>query len=251
MAIDEPNLLGFGQMKKYFNKKMIVAFFSFSVCGAHAAEYVIINQDVTGGGSVDQIKLTDEGRDFYTFSVISKGKEILKNENLVPKTIKNSGGLEIFQGLSVVDRNISLRYRFCSPSKGVCYDRNIIGSFKDGQFFFSREEAIASADKISLSGTFYQRPALPMASLSYQSLLENNDNAEKLFGNIYGSCVAEQGGDSLTKISEALEKDIPDEWVLAPGCVTPALIFNLKAQNYLTPKAANKYLSRSEGGSSK
>ncbi|MBX8574469.1 hypothetical protein [Pseudomonas cichorii] len=226
-----------------FTRYILSFYFVFSVGATSAADYLTIHQDVTGDGVADQIVVNGDDSEFYTLSITSKGKEILKNKNLILRTIKNSGGLDIFQGVSVTDKNISIRYRFCSPSKGVCYDRNIVSSFKEGHFFFSREEATANADKIAVSGVFYQRPPTPLESLSYQSLLENNDNAEKLFSNIYGSCVAYQGGDSLTKISEALEKDNPDEWVLAKGCVNPALVYSLEAQEYLSHSAASKYLS--------
>jgi hypothetical protein len=219
----------------------IVALLSSCIGLANASDFIVINRDVTGDGNIDQIKLIDSNAEFYELIVESGGKEILKNENLVPKTLKNSGGLEVFQGLSVVDGNISIRYRFCSPSSSVCYLRNIISNFKDGQFVFSREETASSADKIALVGTFYQKPAVPLKSLSYQFLLENNDNATKLFASTYGRCVVEMDGDSLVKISDELEKDSPNEWVLEKGCVTPALVFALQVQKYLSSKAASRY----------
>lgn len=238
------------KIRKYFGKGIfIVALLSSCIGLANASDFMVLNRDVTGDGSIDQIKLIDSNAEFYELTVESNGKEILKNENLVPKTLKNSGGLEIFQGLSVVDGDISIRYLFCSPSNSVCYLRNIISDFKDGQFVFSREETVSSADQIALVSTFFQKPTAPLKSLSYQSLLENNDNAMKLFANTYGSCVVEMEGDSLVKISDELEKDSPNEWVLEKGCVTPALVFALQVKKYLSPKAASKYFSLSDAAS--
>ncbi|UZE11872.1 hypothetical protein [Pseudomonas sp. B21-053] len=236
--------------RKYFGKGIfIVALLSSCIGLANASDFMVLNRDVTGDGSIDQIKLIDSNAEFYELTVESYGKEILKNENLVPKTLKNSGGLEIFQGLSVVDGNISIRYLFCSPSNSVCYLRNIISDFKGGQFVFSREETVSSADQIALVSTFFQKPTVPLKSLSYQSLLENNDNAMKLFANTYGSCVVEMDGDSLVKISDELEKDSPNEWVLEKGCVTPALVVALQVKKYLSTKAASKYFSLSDAAS--
>lgn len=230
-------------MKRVFCMQVIAAVIFCCLGSANATDYLLINQDLTGDGATDQVKLTDEVSEFYTLRVISKGKEILRNPNLVPKSMKNDGGLEVFQGVSVVDQNISLRYRFCSPSMGVCYDRNLIGGFKEGQLFFLREETVTSAEKIALSGIFYSQSEVLMESLSYQSLLEDSDNAEKLFSSTYGSCVADLGGDSLARISEELEKDTPNDWVLAKGCITPALVFNLNAQGYLSTAALGRYLA--------
>lgn len=239
-----------GQMKKYFDKGIsIFALLISYISVANASDFIVINRNVTGDGNIDQIRLVDSNAEFYELTVHSGGKEILKNENLIPRTLKNSGGLEVFQGLSVVDGDISIRYRFCSPSSSVCYLRNIISNFKDGQFVFSREETISSADQIALVGTFYQKPAVPLKSLTYQSLLENNDNATKLFASTYGSCVVEMDGDSLVKISDELEKDSPNEWVLEKGCVTPALVFALQVQKYLSSKAASRYFGLSDSAS--
>ncbi|MEB0225356.1 hypothetical protein QN414_13675 [Pseudomonas sp. 5S1] len=229
-------------MKNFFDKRVFtIGLLSACIGHVNAADFLLLNRDVTGDGNLDQVKLADNGSEFYTLSVISGGKELLRNENLVPRTLKNSGGLDIFQGLSVVDGNITIRYRFCSPSSSVCYFRNIISSFKDEKFVFSREETVASADKIALSGVFYKKPVSPLASLSYQSLLEDNDSATNMFSSTYGKCAVEMDGDSLVKISEELEKDSPNEWVLKKGCVTPALVFTLQAQKYLSPNAASRY----------
>ncbi|MHC8329746.1 hypothetical protein [Pseudomonas sp. LB1P83] len=237
-------------MRKFFGKKMIaVALLSSCIGYASASDFLVLNRDVTGDGNLDQVKLTDNDTEFYTLSVVSGGRELLKNEALVPKVIKNSGGLEVFQGLSVADGSISIRYRFCSPSSSVCYLRNVVSIFKDGKFFVSREEAVANADKIALTGVFYRKPAIPLDSLTYQSLLENNDSATKLFASIYGNCVVEMDGDSLVKISDELEKDSPSEWVLRKGCITPALVFALQAQKFLSPKAASNYFSKSGAAS--
>lgn len=237
-------------MRKFFGKSMIaVALLSSCIGYASASDFLVLSRDVTGDGNLDQIKLIDNGTEFYKLSVSSGGRELLKNEALVPKAIKNSGGLEVFQGLSVADGNISIRYRFCSPSNSVCYLRNIVSFFKDGKFSVSREEAVVNADKIALTGVFYRKPAVPLDSLTYQSLLENNDSATKLFTSTYGSCVVEMDGDTLVKISDELEKDSPSEWVLKNGCITPALVFVLQAQKYLSPKAASNYFNKSGAAS--
>lgn len=233
-------------MKKFFDKKIIaVALLGSCIGYASASDFLVISRDVTGDGNLDQIKLTDNDTELYTLSVSSGGRELLRNEALVPKAIKNSGGLEVFQGLDVADGNISIRYRFCSPSSSVCYLRNVVSIFKDGKFSVSREEVVANADKIALTGIFYWKPTVPLESLTYQSLIENNVSATKLFAGTYGSCVIEMGGDSLMKISEELEKDSPSDWILKDGCITPALVSALQAQKYLSPKAASSYLSKS------
>ncbi len=209
---------------------------------ANASDFLVMKRDVTSDGNPDTIKLIDKGGQFYTLSVISNDREILHNEELVPNSIKNKGGLEVFQGLSVADNNISLRYRFCSPSSSVCYDRSIIAFFKDEQFLLLNEEVVASADNISLSNTFYQKEKVPFSSVTYQSLVENNDKAEAAYSSVFGACVAGLGGDALAKISEELEKNSPGDWVMRKGCVTPALVFNLETQKYLSHKAAMRYL---------
>jgi hypothetical protein len=215
---------------------------------ADASNLLVINRDVTGDGELDEVKLVGNDGLFYTLSIISNGKEILRNENLVPKGIVNKGGLEIFQGLSVADRNISLRYRFCTPSKSVCYDRTIVGAFKEDKFVVLREGVVASADKIALSEIFNKKTEMLLSSLTYQSLIAHNENAENLFSGMYGDCVLGLGGDALTKISEELEKASPDNWVMSKGCVTAALVFNLEAQKYLSREAASRYLSAIETG---
>ncbi|WP_028620469.1 hypothetical protein [Pseudomonas sp. Ant30-3] len=109
-------------MKKLFDKKIIVVALLGGCIGyASASDFLVISRDVTGDGNLDQIKLTNNNTELYTLSVSSGGRELFRNEALVPKAIKNSGGLEVFQGLDVADGNISIRYRFCSPSSSVCY----------------------------------------------------------------------------------------------------------------------------------
>lgn len=228
-------------MKKFFAKLAVCFCLGLPAGTANAADYILINQGVKGSG-FDQVKLADESPNFYSLIIVSKGKNIFKNSTLIPKTARSSGGMDIFQGISLVDNNISIRYRFCSPSKGVCYDRNIISGIKNGEFIFLREEAVAFADNIALSKVFLQSPKAPLASLSYQWLLETNGNIENSFNDIYGSCVSGLGGDSLLRISEALEKKTPDSWVLAKGCVTPALVFILGSQNYLSLNGVSNYL---------
>lgn len=207
-----------------------------------AKDYLIINQDLTRGGEY-QVKLRDVGTEFYRLSIFSKGVEVLYNDQLIPRGIKSSGGLDMFQGIFVVDNSISIRYRFCSPSKSVCYDRNLISNLRQGQFYFLEEEVITTVDKIALAEVFYPKRPILLASLTFQDLLENNDMPESVFNNVYGDCVAKLGGDSLMKISEELEKDSPGDWVLRKGCVTVALVFNLEAQKYISQKAAYNYLS--------
>lgn len=181
-------------MKKYFGKAVLLFYLVATVSRSDASDFLVMYQDVTRDGELDEIKLLDNGGPFYTLSVVSKGEEILHNEKLIPKIISNKGGLDIFQGVSVTDHNISIRYRFCSPSSSICYDRNLVGVFKGEEFILLKEEVVAAADKISLSDTFYQKTEVLLNSLSYESLIENNENAEMLFGKIYGSCVAGLGG---------------------------------------------------------
>lgn len=230
-------------MKRYFGKAVLLFFLVATVGRAVASDFLVMYQDVTRDGELDEIKLLDNGGPFYTLRVVSKGDEILHNEKLIPKKISNEGGLDIFQGVSVADHNISIRYRFCGPSSSICYDRNLVWVFEGKKFILLKEEVVAAADKISLSDAFYQKTEILLSSLTYESLIENNENAEMLFGRIYGSCVAGLGGDALMKISEALEKSTPDEWVMKDGCVTDALVFNLEAQKYLSYEAALRYLS--------
>ncbi|MDG2969458.1 hypothetical protein PUN49_20775 [Pseudomonas extremaustralis] len=230
-------------MKKYFGKAVLLFYLVATVSRSDASDFLVMYQDVTRDGELDEIKLLDNGGPFYTLSVVSKGEEILHNEKLIPKIISNKGGLDIFQEVSVTDHNISIRYRFCSPSSSICYDRNLVGVFKGEEFILLKEEVVAAADKISLSDTFYQKTEVLLNSLSYESLIENNENAEMLFGKIYGSCVAGLGGDALMRISEELENNTPDEWIMKNGCVTPALVFNLEALGYLSYRAVLRYLS--------
>lgn len=233
-------------MKRYFGKAVLLFFLVATVGHADASDFLVIYEDVTRDGGVDEIKLLDNGTPFYTLSIVSKGGEILHNEKLIPKKISSKGGLDIFQGISVADHNISMRYRFCSPSSSICYDKNFVWVFKGGEFILLKEEVVAAADKVSLSDVFYQKTEVLLSSLTYESLIENNENAELLFSSIYGRCVAELGGDALVKISEELEKTAPEEWVMKDGCVTAALAFNLVALEYLSYKAALRYLSVSE-----
>lgn len=244
MLSEEFNLKGYGKVKKYFGNLFFgLSVFGFSIV-ASANDYIEISADVTGDGQADIIKLTSDDSDFYKLVIISNGKEILSNSNLVPaRTIKNSGGLDVFHGLSVVDGNLVIQYYFCVLSTSVCYSRNVVGTYKDGKVLFSREEVVASAEKIVTNGVFYQRPAESLSNLSYQTLLENDGNAKKLFSSSFGTCVQELGGDSLMKISEELEKKKPAEWVLKTGCVTPALVFGLQGQGLLTLEAASRYIS--------
>lgn len=234
-------------MKNYLGDFALVFCLGASVGVANASDFLVINRDITGDGNLDEVKLIDNGGKFYTLSIVSSGKEILRNDALVPKGVTNKGGLEVFQGLSVADRNVSIKYRFCSPSSSICYDRDVVSFFKDDKFFVLREGVVAAADKIALVEGFYKKSEVSLSLLTYQSLIENNENAEALFSSIYGDCLAALGGDALTKISEELEKESPDEWVMKKGCVTAALVFNLEAQKYLSYKAALRYLSVSEG----
>lgn len=110
------------------------------------------------------------------------------------------------------------------------------------------EGVVAAADKIALVDVFYQKTEKQLSSLTYQSLIENNENAEMLFSSMYGDCVTGLGSGALAKISEELEKDFPDDWVMSKGCVTAALVFNLQAQKYLSYKAAMRYFSSSDKG---
>jgi hypothetical protein len=238
------NLQGYGKMKKFLDS-LIFCLFIFSFGGSvSAGDYLVINADVTGDGQADVIKLTKGGTDFFVLVVTSGGKEIFKNDSLVPtKKMNNSGGLDVSHGLSVVDGNLVIQYYFCEPSTSVCYSRNVVGTYKDGSFLFSREEVVASAEKTITRDVFYQRPATPLSDLTYQKFLENDGDAKKLFSSAFGTCVQELGGDSLMKISDELEKESPAEWVRNTGCVTPALVFSLQGQGLLTMEAALRYVS--------
>lgn len=48
---------------------------------AGASDFLVINRDVTGDGELDEVKLVGNDGLFYTLSIISNGKEILRNEN--------------------------------------------------------------------------------------------------------------------------------------------------------------------------
>ena len=240
----ERNLQGSGKMKKFLDSFIFGLFIFSFAASVSAGEYLVINADVTGDGQADVIKLSEGGSDFYDLVVTSGGKEILKNNSLVPtKKMNSSGGLDVSHGLSVVDGNLVIQYYFCEPSTSVCYSRNIVGVYKGGGFVFSREEVVASAEKAIARDVFYQRPAKPLSDLTYQKLLENDSDAKKLFSSTFGSCVQELGGDSLMKVSEELEKNNPAEWVRNTGCVTPALVFSLQAQGLLSMEAALRYIS--------
>jgi len=240
----ELNLQGYGKMKKFLDSLFLGLFIFCFAARVSAGDYLVINADVTGDGQADVIKLSEGGPDFYDLVVTSGGKDVLENNSLVPtKKMNNSGGLDVSHGLSVIDGNLVIQYHFCEPSTSVCYSRNVVGTYKDGSFLFSREEVVASAEKTITRDVFYQRPATPLSDLTYQKFLENDGDAKKLFSSAFGTCVQELGGDSLMKISDELEKESPAEWVRNTGCVTPALVFSLQGQGLLTMEAALRYVS--------
>lgn len=233
-------------MIKFSIKKLSVAFLIFYGAVASGHDYLILHEDVTKDGVVDLVTLADNETDYYTLSIFAGGDEILRNDHLIPKRFRTTGGMDVWQGLSVVDGDITIRYRFCSPSSNVCYFRSLVNSFIEGKFLFTREESVVSADKISLTDIFYKKNATPLEALDFQSLLEENNDAEQAFELVYGKCVVKLGGDSLLAIADELEKDPPSNWVMKQGCVTPALVFAMQTQNYVSYKAALKYLDAYE-----
>jgi hypothetical protein len=97
-----------------------------------------------------------------------------------------------------------------------------------------------------LTDIFYKKNATPLEALDFQSLLEENNDAEQAFELVYGKCVVKLGGDSLLAIADELEKDPPGNWVMKQGCVTPALVFAMQTQSYVSYKTALKYLDAYE-----
>lgn len=233
-------------MKKFSLKKLSVALLLFYGDMASGHNYLVLHEDVTKDGVADLVTLADNETDYYTLRIFVGGNEILRNERLIPKRFRTAGGMDVWQGLSVVDGDITIRYRFCSPSSNVCYFRSLVNSFIEGKFLFTREESVVSADKISLTDIFYKKNAIPLEALDFESLLEENNDAEQAFELVYGKCVVKLGGDSLLTIADELEKDPPGNWVMKQGCVTPALVFAMQAQSYISHKAAFKYLDAYE-----
>jgi hypothetical protein len=231
-------------MKKSLGEKILIlsTFWTLSSI-VHAADFLSLTKDITGDGIAEEIKLVENKSDFYILTITSNNKEIIRNRNLIPRSIKNSGGLDIFQGISVTDGNLSIRYKFCSPSSSLCSERNIIISFKDSEFILSREDTIVSADMISIKNTQHPKEKIKLSTMNYQTILENNtDTATAVFSKTYGKCVKELGGDTLTIISEELDKDNPEDWLLKKDCITPALVFILQNQGYISDAAPSKYL---------
>jgi hypothetical protein len=231
-------------MKKFLGEKILILSTLLTLSSiVHAVDFLSLTKDITGEGIAEEIKLVENESDFYLLTITSNNREIIRNGDLIPRTIKNSGGLDIFQGISVTDGNLSIRYKFCSPSSSLCSERNIIISYKESEFIFSREDTIVSADMISIKNTHYPKEKIKLSTMSYQTILENNDDtATAVFSKTYGKCVKELGGDTLTRISDELDKDNPGDWLLKKDCITPALVFTLQNQGYISVAAPSKYL---------
>lgn|GEM_PF-6800131 len=233
-------------MNASFVKNYLTLFFILIIPTiASANDRHIIIADFNNNQIQDEFHLLDTGDDFYSLEIKIDGKNTTTNNNLIPTgKIRNNGGLEIFRGAGYANNTIVINFYFCSPSDTICYDRHIFLEYKDNAFSFTREQTTAFSGNFATTSNIYKTPNIPISSLTYQFLLENNKEPLELFTKKYGTCISSLSGDSVSTIIDELEKVDPREWIYKPNCLTPLLINDLLTQGAITEQASQRYMHK-------
>lgn len=233
-------------MKKYLINFAALLLLSIPTSrSSFAEESTTINIKTSENSPPIEVRILESNSDFYQLNVFIDSVQKITNGELIPtKSVRNTGGLEVFRGIAIANEHLILNFYFCSPSSPICLDRQIFIDLSSDTPSVTREETTAFSGNLAVRATLYNSAKTPANALNYRYLLENDSFARSAFTDMYGTCISSLGGDSVSAIVDELEKNTPSSWLFDSNCITPQLVMALNYQRELSKQATDRYLQK-------